>query len=84
MRVYFAAGRSGFLSGFKYALSTLPGCRRRIKEEPLTRLKPLVNALADKLELESSVPYALFGHSMGALISFELARELRPGGCFGS
>ncbi len=25
-------------------------------------------------------PFALFGHSMGALVAFELARELRRGG----
>jgi medium-chain acyl-[acyl-carrier-protein] hydrolase len=45
-------------------------------------MEPLVEALAAALPL-AGVPFAFFGHSMGALIAFELARELarrgRPG-----
>jgi surfactin synthase thioesterase subunit len=42
---------------------------------------PLADALASEL-LAGGLPdrYALFGHSMGALIAFELARRLRDGG----
>jgi medium-chain acyl-[acyl-carrier-protein] hydrolase len=54
----------------------LPGRGRRINEEPFTRLGPLINVLADNVLLQTHVPYAFFGHSMGALIAFELAREL--------
>jgi surfactin synthase thioesterase subunit len=39
-----------------------------------------VQALASALTGELGVPYALFGHSMGALVAFELARELRRRG----
>lgn len=46
-------------------------------EPPATRLGPLVTSMADALIHEMRVPYALFGHSMGAMIVFELARELR-------
>jgi medium-chain acyl-[acyl-carrier-protein] hydrolase len=42
-----------------------------------TRLAPLVTDLADAMAEEVRYPFAFFGHSMGALISFELARELR-------
>jgi len=38
---------------------------------------PLVEALAQELYPFMNKPYALFGHSMGGLISFELARLLR-------
>lgn len=44
---------------------------------PYTQLKPLVEAIAQSLLPNLNQPFALFGHSMGALISFELARFLR-------
>jgi medium-chain acyl-[acyl-carrier-protein] hydrolase len=55
----------------------LPGRERRIKEPPFTQLETLVSALANALQCHLDRPFAFFGHSMGALISFELARELR-------
>ncbi len=55
----------------------LPGRGRRLGEPPISRLRPLVNALADGLEGALDRPYALFGHSMGGLLAFELTRTLR-------
>lgn len=55
----------------------LPGRENRLKEPLFTRLPPLVEALTHALEPFMDVPFAFFGHSMGALISFELARYLR-------
>jgi medium-chain acyl-[acyl-carrier-protein] hydrolase len=55
----------------------LPGRGNRLREPPFTRLAPLVQALTDVLLPHLTTPFALFGHSMGALISFELARQLR-------
>ncbi len=46
-------------------------------ERPFTRLGPLVEALAAALRPYFDVPFAFFGHSMGAVIGFELARRLR-------
>jgi medium-chain acyl-[acyl-carrier-protein] hydrolase len=40
----------------------------------------LVEALAKGLEGSLDKPYALFGHSMGGLIAYELIRRLRAGG----
>jgi surfactin synthase thioesterase subunit len=54
----------------------LPGRGTRVREEPFTQLTPLVKAIATHIGGEIKVPYALYGHSMGALISFELGREL--------
>jgi medium-chain acyl-[acyl-carrier-protein] hydrolase len=54
----------------------LPGRGTRVREEPFTQLTPLVKAIAAHIGGEIKVPYALYGHSMGALISFELGREL--------
>ncbi len=55
----------------------LPGRETRIREDPRQRLLPLVFELSLVIEPYLDMPYALFGHSMGALIAFELARELR-------
>ena len=48
-----------------------------MKEPPYSELRPLVRAAREALATETEKPFALFGHSMGALIAFELARELR-------
>jgi medium-chain acyl-[acyl-carrier-protein] hydrolase len=55
----------------------LPGRGHRTREEPLTRVATIVERLAPVVELYSAKPFAFFGHSMGALIGFELARRLR-------
>lgn len=55
----------------------LPGRETRFAEPSATRLDPLVESLADALSPWLDRPYALFGHSMGGLLAFELARTLR-------
>ncbi|MFF4244636.1 thioesterase II family protein [Streptomyces sp. NPDC001822] len=61
----------------------LPGRQSRFGEQPYTRMGTLVDALASAIEPELGLPYALFGHSMGSLVAFELARELRRRGITG-
>lgn len=58
----------------------LPGRGMRFGEQPFTRLPPLVRALADAMEPLLDRPFALFGHSFGGLVAFELARLLRRRG----
>lgn len=55
----------------------LPGRGTRIKEGSITRIAPLVEQLARDLSPKLDMPFAFFGHSMGALVGFELARLLR-------
>jgi surfactin synthase thioesterase subunit len=55
----------------------LPGRGGRISELPYVSLPPLVEALADAILPLLDTPFAFFGHSMGAVIGFELARCLR-------
>jgi medium-chain acyl-[acyl-carrier-protein] hydrolase len=55
----------------------LPGRETRLGEVPYATMPPLVAALADALSETVRQPYAFFGHSLGALIAFELSRELR-------
>ena len=54
-----------------------PGRENRLREALLTRLSPLVQTLAPILNPYLDRPFVLFGHSVGALVSFALARELR-------
>lgn len=54
----------------------LPGRGGRMSEEPLVKLSQVVEAVAQALQPYFDKPFAFFGHSMGALISFELARQL--------
>ena len=55
----------------------LPGRERRLIEKPYTSAQSLVEAAAEAIIPHLNLPFAFFGHSMGALISFELARHLR-------
>jgi medium-chain acyl-[acyl-carrier-protein] hydrolase len=55
----------------------LPGRGNRLHEVPYTQLSPLVQAIAKALLPYLDKPFAVFGHCVGALVSFELARQLR-------
>ncbi len=55
----------------------LPGHGLRRAEAPFTEARALVAALAPALRARLDRPFALFGHSLGALIAFETARLLR-------
>jgi medium-chain acyl-[acyl-carrier-protein] hydrolase len=73
----FRSWQRNFPPEIDLCLVHLPGRGKRIGERMFTRLNLLVQTVADLIMREPQPPYALFGHSMGALISFELARELR-------
>jgi len=55
----------------------LPGRENRLSEPPFTCLASLVETLVKELIIWMDRPFAIFGHSLGALLAFELARELR-------
>lgn len=58
----------------------LPGREDRIREPLLRHLPTAVHQLAASVEPFRERPFALFGHSMGALVAFETARALRASG----
>jgi surfactin synthase thioesterase subunit len=55
----------------------LPGREARLGEPAYRRLPPLVSSLAEAMAPLLDREFVFFGHSMGALVAFELARELR-------
>jgi surfactin synthase thioesterase subunit/glycosyltransferase involved in cell wall biosynthesis len=76
----FAAWASGWSGSRTICPVRLPGRESRQIESPFERMPALVTALADALAGYLDRPFGLFGHSMGAVVGFELARELRRRG----
>jgi medium-chain acyl-[acyl-carrier-protein] hydrolase len=60
-----------------------PGKERRLGEPPPRRLPVVAADFAALLARTTAQSYSLFGYSLGALIAFELARNLRAYGCAG-
>lgn len=58
----------------------LPGREERFDEEPFRSFEAVMQHMREVLLPSLTPPYALFGHSMGALIAFEIAREMRRRG----
>ncbi|MDF2388848.1 hypothetical protein JMG10_45970, partial [Nostoc ellipsosporum NOK] len=51
----------------------LPGRQKRLKEKPFTEFVTLIQVLGNFIHPYLNKPFAFYGHSMGALIAFELA-----------
>jgi medium-chain acyl-[acyl-carrier-protein] hydrolase len=73
----YAGWRKAFPEEIAVMPVELPGRGMRFAEPPFTRIEPMVGAAAVALMPLFSRPFALFGHSMGALAAFELARYLQ-------
>jgi medium-chain acyl-[acyl-carrier-protein] hydrolase len=55
----------------------MPGREGRLRERPFTSLADLIDAVRQALLQVLERPFALFGHSLGALVAFEFARSVR-------
>ena len=83
--VPFAGGGTSFFRTWhlhlppwvEICMVTLPGRERRLREKPVDNLWTLVDAIAQALAEQRNLPFAFFGHSMGARLAFEIARKLR-------
>lgn len=78
-------GWQGKLPGVAVQPVQPPGRESRHREPPYQRMPLLVSDLADALvaDVETAAAgrrYALYGHSLGALMAFELIREIRRRG----
>lgn len=58
----------------------LPGRGARLREQPYRRMAQLIPALVEAIQPRLDVPYAVFGHSLGAAVAFEVVRALRRAG----
>lgn len=55
----------------------LPGRENRFREGVPRRWGALIESLASSVQAHADRPVAFFGHSMGALVAYEVARQLR-------
>jgi medium-chain acyl-[acyl-carrier-protein] hydrolase len=84
----YAGGGASIYRGWGAALPAdlevcpvqIPGRESRLREPSFTQPGPMIQAIADALDSYLNLPFVFFGHSMGAMISFELTRELRRRG----
>lgn len=58
----------------------LPERESRLAEQPFRSVDALLAALVEGLRPFMDVPFAFFGHGMGALVAFDLARRLAAEG----
>jgi medium-chain acyl-[acyl-carrier-protein] hydrolase len=72
--------RAALPEGMELCPIELPGHGERIGEPPIATLDGLVSAVTDAVLARTGPPYALFGHSLGALLAFESARVLQACG----
>ncbi|MEO3871091.1 thioesterase domain-containing protein [Nonomuraea sp. B12E4] len=82
----YAGGGAGAYTGLLRELThltvvpvQLPGRESRIAEPPAFT----IDEIADEVARATDEPYALYGHSMGARLAFEVVRELRRRGLRG-
>ncbi len=73
----FFAWREHLPAEIDLCLVQLPGRETRLRERGYTHLPALIEALVPALLPYLDQPFVLFGHSLGAMISFELTRALR-------
>lgn len=75
---FFRSWRPGEHAKFSLWPVQLPGREERLDEDPYTDVHHAVAGLAAELssQLPAGARVALFGHSLGAVLAFELARQL--------
>ncbi|HEX2126723.1 MAG TPA: alpha/beta fold hydrolase [Thermoleophilaceae bacterium] len=87
----FAGGGVGAFGKLRQCLSSevavvaieLAGRGRLIRSAPVEDLVEMARAASDAIGPHTDGPYALLGSSMGAVLAFEVARELRRRGARG-
>ncbi|ANN21610.1 hypothetical protein SD37_07290 [Amycolatopsis orientalis] len=73
---FFAPWSTKLPAEIDVAAVRYPGRADRLAEPPLTSMSTLVDEIARALEPLADRPTVLFGHSLGALVAYEVAREL--------
>jgi surfactin synthase thioesterase subunit len=81
---HHAGGNSSFYTSWKTFLPAfvdvipigLPGRQERFQEPLIREFPAALEAVTRMVTPRARVPFALIGHSMGALLAFEVARKL--------
>ena len=74
----FAAWDEEFDSRIETVIVHYPGRGSRFREQPIKRIDILVENLFQAIQPYLDKPFAFFGHSLGSLIAFELAKLVQP------
>ncbi|GAA4771510.1 alpha/beta fold hydrolase [Streptomyces sanyensis] len=72
----FREWRGAFGTGVDVRPVLLPGREARLREPPVRRMDELLGPLCAGLLPLLDRPFAFFGHSLGAVVAYETAREL--------
>ncbi|NUR29308.1 MAG: thioesterase [Catenulispora sp.] len=70
----------GAVPGVAVCPVQLPAREARFRDAPQLSMGPLAAAIADVILAAADGPYAIYGHSLGALTGFETVREIRRRG----
>ena len=73
----FRGWSQGMPAGIETLYVHLPGRESRLREPSVPSVLDLANAVTDAMVPLLDKPFALFGHSLGGLVAFEVARVLR-------
>lgn len=74
--MFYATWRRAIGPDIQVCPVVLPGHEMRAAEPPIRRMAELVPPLAEALAPYAERPYALFGHSLGSVVAYELSRAL--------
>lgn len=76
----FRGWQAGLPSAVEVCPVRLPGREMRLKEPAITEMPVMLHRLGEALTPYLGQPYAFFGHSMGALLAYELLDRLARAG----
>jgi len=77
---FFHPWRAALAPDIAVAPVVLPGREARWRQPPYTRMAALLPALCDAVAAAIDRPFALFGHSLGALVAYEVAARFSAEG----
>ena len=87
VRLYCVPHAGGGASSFRPWIGAMPGVavcplqpparEARFRDEPIRAMGQMASEIADVVQDSADGPYAVYGHSLGALTAFETVRELR-------
>lgn len=69
--------QSAFGNRVKICPLTPPGREKRFEESLVDDMETVIEDLYSKVTLKLQEPFAIFGHSMGGMLAYELARKIK-------